>query len=122
MAIHPNYKPPETGSGELKTYVEFFGKGSSGPEPGGGDLDSLYDCTAEVYNPSMKDIEVMKVNGTKKGITLKIRDPLTDYIPSNKHHVKIYDFRYKDITWDITDVRPDIQNSQFIVILLGASS
>lgn len=122
MAIHPNYKPQETTSAKLKTPVEFFEKSSSGPEPGKGDLNHLYTCTAEVYNPSMKDLEVMKVNGTEKGVTIKIRDPLTDYIPSNKHHVKINDFRYKDITWNVTDVRPDIQNSQFIVILLGASS
>lgn len=122
MAIHPNYKPPETGAGQLKTFVHFYEQSNTGPEPGGSTKNDLYTCTAEIYNPSMKDIEVMKVNGTTKGVTIKIRDPLKDYQPSNRHKVKIDNFRYKDITWNITDVRPDIQNSQFITILLGASS
>lgn len=121
MTVNPQYKPPKTGAGELRTFVHFVESVNGGPNPGGSHTTNLYSCTAEVYNPSMKDLEVMKSNGTKKGVTIKIRDSLQDYQPSNKHKVKIDDFRYRDIEWDITDVRPDIQSSQFITILLGAS-
>lgn len=122
MTVNPQYKSPKTGAGELKTFVHFLKSANSGPDPGGSNTNDLYSCTAEVYNPSMKDLEVMKANGSKKGVTIKIRDPLQDYQPSNKHKVKIDDFRYEDIEWDITDARPDVQNSKFIIILLGASA
>lgn len=120
MAINPKYKPPKTGAGELKTPVSFYAKKSTGPDPNASEeLEELYKCTAEIYNPSMKDREVMKVNEVKQGVTIIIRDPMTTYIPRNNHLVNIEDFRYKDITWEIVEIRPDIQNSQFITILLG---
>lgn len=123
MAINPNYKPPKTGAGELKTPVSFYKYKSSGPEPNGPNLSELlYDCTAEVYNPSMKDLEVLKVNGVKHGMTIKIRDPLQSFIPKTNHVVKINDFRYDDTIWNIVEVRPDIQDGRFITILLGVSS
>lgn len=122
LPINPRYKPPETGSGDLGTYVIFYGKKSTGPEPNQSSGKEVFTCTAEVYKPSMKDLEIMKVNGTKKGMTIKIRDPQKDYIPSNEHRVFIDDYRFEGIEWNITDVRPDIQNNKFITILLGASS
>lgn len=123
MAINPKYKPPKTGAGELKTPVSFYEKENSGPDPNSSEgLAKLYKCTAEIYSPSMKDREVMKVNGVKQGVTIIIRDPLQSYIPRNNHLVQIEDFRYEDITWEIVEIRPDIQNNQFITILLGVMS
>lgn len=120
MAINPKYKPPKTGAGELKTPVSFYEKENSGPDPNASEgLAKLYNCTAEIYSPSIKDWEVMKVNGVKQGVTIIIRDPLQCYIPRNNHLVQIEDFRYEDITWETVEIRPDIQNNQFITILLG---
>lgn len=122
MPINPRYKPPQTGSGELRTYVTFYDKQSSGPEPSQISGAKLFECTAEVYKPSMKDLEIMKANGTEKGVTIIIRDPLADYLPTNKHKVTIHDRRFQDVEWEITDIRPDLQNNKFITILLGATS
>lgn len=120
MAINPNYKPPETTSGDLKTPVTFFKQSGSGPERGRGTPNEIYHCTAEVYSPSMKDIEVMKVRQFTKGVTIKIRDPLEDYVPQSEHLVEVHHPRYKNRTWEVKDVRPDIQDGRFITILLGA--
>lgn len=123
MAVNPKYKPPKTGAGELKTPVSFFDKKSSGPDPNAPEeLNETYKCTAEVYNPSMKDWEIMKVKGVKNGVTIIIRDPLMTYVPKNHHLVQISDFRYQGVTWEIVEIRPDIQNNQFITILLGVMS
>lgn len=122
MPINPQYKPPKTESGDLRTFVTFYDKQSNGPEPSQSSGEKLFECTAEVYKPSMKDLEIMKANGTGKGVTIVIRDPLMDYVPTNKHKVTIHDRRFQDEEWEVTDVRPDLQNNKFITILLGATS
>ena len=123
MAINPKYKPPKTGAGELKTPVSFYVPINNGPEPvPGGIGDPEFECTAEVYKPSMKDLEVMKVNGVKNGMTIIIRDPLQEFQPQNDQRVKINDYRYAGKIWEVIEVRPDIQNNQFVTILLGVMS
>ncbi|WP_288746337.1 phage head-tail adapter protein [uncultured Enterococcus sp.] len=123
MAINPNYKKPEIVAGELNTPVTFFEfKAASGPDPGEVETQELYKCTCLAYNPSSKDLTIMDTKGTKDGITIKIRDPYTDYLPSNKHKVILDDFRYKDKMWDVIDVSPDLENNQFVKIILGVTS
>ena len=116
------YKKPVTDIGELRTPVEFYESKTSGPEPNQTGLTKLFYCYAEVYNPSMKDLEIMHSTSVKQGITIKIRDPLTDYQPQSHHVVIIDDFRYKNMQWNITDIRTDVQNSEFITVLLGADA
>lgn len=123
MAINPNYKKPEIVAGELNTPVTFFEfKPASGPDPGDVEKQELYKCTCLAYNPSSKDLTIMDTKGTKNGITIKIRDPYTDYLPSNKHKVILDDFRYKNKIWDVIDVSPDLENNQFVKIILGVTS
>ena len=123
MAINPNYKPNKIVAGALNTPVSFFEfKPSEGPEPGEEEKEELYDCTCLVYNPSSKDRDILQSKGTKEAVTIKIRDPYTDYLPSNKHKVILDDFRYKDKIWDIVDHAPDIENNDFIKIILGITS
>lgn len=123
MAINPKYKPKEIVAGELNTPVSFFEfKPSDGPEPGEEEKKELYSCTCLVYNPSSKDRDILQSKGTKEAVTIKIRDPYTDYLPSNKHKVILDDFRYKDKVWDIVDHAPDIENNDFVKIILGITS
>lgn len=123
MAINPKYKPKEIVAGELNTPVSFFEfKPSDGPEPGEEKKEELYNCTCLVYNPSSKDRDILQSKGTKEAVTIKIRDPYTDYLPSNKHKVVLDDFRYKDKVWDIVDHAPDIENNDFVKIILGVTS
>lgn len=123
MAINPKYKPKEIVAGELNTPVSFFEfKPSDGPETGEEEKEELYNCTCLVYNPSSKDRDILSGKGTKEAVTIKIRDPYTDYLPSNKHKVILDDFRYKDKVWDIVDHAPDIENNDFVKIILGVTS
>lgn len=123
--IHPNYKKPKINSGSLKTRVEFWGfVPNDGPEPGEEKNEKLYECFSLAYNPSIKDMEILNAKGTKEGLTIKIRDPHQDYIPTNKHKVVIDDYRALPIgkEWEIIDVSPDFEDNRFIKIVLGATS
>ncbi|MDT2771977.1 phage head-tail adapter protein [Enterococcus durans] len=116
LPINSKYKRPEIVAGDLNTPVTFFEfKPSNGPEPGDEQEKELYVCTALVYNPSMKDRDIL---GTKEGVTIKIRDPHQSYIPTNKHKVKIQDFRYENKTWEIVDVSLDLETNSIVKIVL----
>lgn len=120
MTINPNYKKPKITAGDLHTPVVFY---ESVPDddffPGESDDQELYHCTAEIYNPSMKDRDILNSVETEQAVTINIRDPRGDYVPTNKHVVEIDDYRYKNIRWNILDVRNDFANNAFITLLLG---
>lgn len=122
--IHPDYKKPKIDTGDLRTLVSFFEYVSNpSPEPSEDMKKELYQCFALIYNPSMKDMEILTANGTKEGLTIKIRDPQKNYIPSNKHKVVVDDYRYgADKVWEIKDVSFDFEDNAFIKIVLGVSS
>lgn len=123
MAINPKYQPPKTSSGDLKTPVIFYEyKPSNGPEPGEEKKSILHECTAELYNPSMKDIDIMKIKETNEAVTIRIRDTHGEYLPANDHKVDIDDYRYSMKTWEVIDVRPDPKDNRFITILLGVTT
>ena len=123
LPINPNYKKPEIVAGDLKTPVAFFEyTPSDGPDPGEIEKEILYSCTALIYNPSMKDMTILESKGTKEGVTIKIRDPYLDYVPTNKHKVEIDDYRYAKKVWEVIDVSQDFENNAFIKIILGATS
>lgn len=122
MAINPNYKPPKTGAGELRVPVSFYlFEPQDGPEPGESKKKPLHKCMCEAYNPSIKDLSVMDTKGTKEGVTVKIRDTRGEYLPSNKHFAELEDYRYSGKVFSVIDVRPDLTDNRFIIILLGAT-
>ena len=116
MPIKSNYKKSKIVAGDLNTPVTFFEfQPNKGPEPVDEEKKELYFCTALVYNPSMKDRDIL---GTKEGVTIKIRDPHQSYIPTNKHKVRILDYRYGDKVWEIIDVSPDLEENSIVKIVL----
>ncbi|WP_438723687.1 phage head-tail adapter protein [Enterococcus sp. DIV1420a] len=125
LSIHHKYKRPQVVAGDLNMPVTFFeSTPENGPEPGEVKKKILYECTALVYNPSIKDREILHVKGTQEGLTIKIRDPHQDYIPTNKHKVIIDDYRIlpADKEWEIIDVAPDFEDNRFIKMVLGGTS
>lgn len=110
----------ETHNGDLRTPVTFFSTTiKDGVDGRDVSFKDEYMTFAEIYNPSMKDIEIASGRGVKSSLTLRIRDPLTSYIPDNKHVVEISDHRYKGVKWKIVDIRPDFKERQFLTIVLG---
>lgn len=117
------YKPPKVQSGDLRTPVTFFEYApSNGPDPGEEEKVILHECYAEVYNPSMKDLEVLSGTGTKQAVTINIRDTKGEYLIDNKHYVEIQDYRFENKRFNIYDVRHDIQANGFITVLLGVTN
>lgn len=128
LAISQNYKRPKTGGAELRTPVFFYAYvPNEGPFPDESQEKILHKAMAEVYNPSMKDWELLNTKNTKRAVTINIRDPLNEYQPINKHIVELQDLHFLDekekfIRWNIIDVQPNPKDSRFIKIILGVTS
>lgn len=109
-----------TNNGRLRTPVTFY---TATIEEGLDGRDTAYEqaffCLAESYGSSTKDIEIATSKGKRATTTLRIRDPLGDYQPDVTHFVSLDDFRYQGKMWEIVDVRPDLVEQAFIVIVLG---
>lgn len=109
-----------THNGELRTPATFY-SAKADTSLHGRDIvyQELTKAFVEVYNPSSKDVEVMKVHGVKSALTIKMRDQFTTYQPSNSDMVKLDGLKFKDKYWQIVDIRPDFDSPGFITILLS---
>lgn len=111
------------GIGELNTRVTFFEfVPNAGPEPGEAEANLLYSCWASVDKVWMKDMEQAKTNGTLEDLTVIIRDPRGDYIPSNKHYLGIDDGRFFGNRYNIKTVQPDMRDKRFMTVIAGLVS
>ncbi|GIP63363.1 hypothetical protein J32TS6_19180 [Virgibacillus pantothenticus] len=112
------YKPPQVNTGDLRTPVTFYEYAPNpGPEPGEQEKKVLYECMAKVDEVWLKDLELAKSNGTLSDVTLTIRDPLQDYIPSDKNYISIDADEYRHNRYNVKHVQPDLQNKKFITVI-----
>lgn len=112
------YKPPRIHSGELRTPVTFYEYAPShGPEPGEQEKRILFKCMAKVDGVWLKDMELAKSTGTLSDLTITIRDPHGEYIPTNKHYISIDAPEYQDKHYNVVHVQHDLQNRRFITIV-----
>ncbi|MFI8495306.1 phage head-tail adapter protein [Peribacillus butanolivorans] len=112
------YKPPRVKTGDLRTFITFYEYApNNGPEPGESEKKILYEGWSKVVNVWLKDLEIAKSNGTLSDITITIRDPHADYIPTNKHYLSIDAPEYRDKRYNVKHVQPDLQNKEFITIV-----
>lgn len=117
---HYRYKKPEATNGELRTPVTFYtSKVAEGLDGRDVSHEKVFYTMGQVYSPSMKDIEIATGKAMKAKMTVKIRDPLSDYQPDNRHFVEVGDIRLKDKKWQIIDVRPDYDNRDFLIVVIG---
>lgn len=98
------------------TFCEYRPKKDS-PYPDEKEYAVLYDCWAKVDRVWLKDLEQAKSNGTVSDVTLTIRDPMQEFIPTNKHFIKIDSFDYEHLVYNVTSSQPDLQNRDFITII-----
>ena len=114
------YKKPEAQNGDLRTPLTFY---TSKVEEGlhGRDVshEKAFFTMGQVYSPSFKDIEIVTGKSMKAKMTLKIPDPLCDYQPKNEHFVEVGDSRLSGEKWQIIDVRPDFDNRDFLIVVIG---
>lgn len=114
------YKPPRVNTGDLRTMIIFYEyEANDSPEPGESEKQILYKAWAKIDNVWLKDLETAKSNGTLSDLTITIRDPQADYIPTNKHYISIDALEYQDKRYNVKEVLPALQNKQFTTIVAG---
>ena len=113
------YKKPKVRSGDLKTVVTFYKIKRDSFEPNDSTEEQLFECFAQVYGPSQKDLTILTTNDAKEGVTIKIRNTKGEFIPDNTMVVTIDDYRYLGKIWNVKDVRPDFETDKFDIIVLG---
>jgi hypothetical protein len=117
--MHPfKYTPPRVRTGDLRTWVVFYlEQDSDSPLPDQNEKKVIYECWSKVDEVWSKDIEIAKANGTLSDLTLTIRDPLSDFTPTNLHFIEIQTPEYKDLKFNVKRAFPDLQNRDFIKII-----
>lgn len=114
------YKKPESQNGDLRTPLTFYtSKVKEGVDGRDVSYKKAFYTMGQVYSPSFKDIEIATGKALKAKMTLKIRDPLDDYQLDNRHFVEVEDLRLKGKKWQIIDVRPDYDNRDFLIVIIG---
>lgn len=125
MSHHTNrpsyrYKKPESQNGDLRTPITFYtSKVKEGVDGRDMSYKKAFYTMGQVYSPSFKDIEIATGKSMKAKMTLKIRDPLTDYQPENRHFVEVGDIRLVGKKWQVIDVRLDYDNRDFLIVIIG---
>lgn len=115
MLRKKSIKDEKVDNGKLNTMVIFSSAKPKGRLPNQAqEQKELFKAWAEVYNPSLKDIEIMRGKGIQRAVTIVIRNPLGSYLPKNSHFVTIKDKAYEGL-WGIEDVRP---SDRYITLLL----
>ena len=88
------YKKPEAQNGDLRTPLTFYtSKVKEGVDGRDVSYKKAFYTIGQIYSPSMKDFEIATGKAMKAKMTLKIRDPLTDYQPESRHFVEVEDIR-----------------------------
>lgn len=108
---------------DLNTRIQFFEyTPNEGPEPGEVEKAVLWECWAEVYEPSVKDIESLSETNVFYSVTVRFRDARREFKPNNEHYLSILDESYKDndgnyIRFNIKKIHPDAKSKQFIKVV-----
>lgn len=105
---------------KLNTKAYFYSKKPvNGPMPGEDEDVLVHRAWSEPYSPSVKDLDVLNGLDVERSVTIVIRDPRASYIPKVKDTVKLFDYRYSELIWEILEVRHDVTANEFVTILLG---
>lgn len=117
--IEFKYRKTRVNNGDLRTPVIFYEyrPKKDSPYPDEMEYEKIYECWTKVDTVWLKDLETAKVNNTISDVTLTIRDTQGEYIPTNKHFLKIDTIEYKDFVYNIDSIQPDLQNRDFITIV-----
>lgn len=113
------YTPPRVRTGDLRTWVDFYVlKENDDFIPSEKkEKDIAYECWSKVDQVWSKDFEIAKANGTLSDLTLTIRETHGEFTPTNLHLVTIHAPEYKDITFNVKQVMPDLQTRGFTKVI-----
>ena len=110
--------PPRAGVGELRTPVTFYAYSPNAtPEPGEAEKNILFETWAKIDHVWLKDLEQAKANKTLSDVTIAIRNPQPQYVPTNNHFFSIQAPGYENFRYNIEHVQTDFPVSQFMTIV-----
>src|SRR5699024_10793219 len=114
-----NRPKPRVNTGELRTPVTFYEYRpvKDSPYPDEKEYATVFECWAKVDRVWLKELEQAKSNGTISDVTLTIRDPMKEFIPDNKHFIKIDSFDYEHLVYNLTSSYPLFEIRAFITIV-----
>ncbi|WP_244138522.1 hypothetical protein [Ligilactobacillus agilis] len=108
------------GFGDFRIPVTFYGPSNEdSPEPNSTGQEEVYSALCFAYAPSSKDYTILNDSGIKQGVTLIMPDTRGEFIPNSTMTAIISDYRYRNIEWNIIEVRPDFDENRFVTIVLG---
>lgn len=104
---------------DLNTRVTFYEYRpiKDSPYPDEKEYATVFSCWAKIDRVWLKDLEAAKQNNTISDVTLTMRDPMREFIPTNKHFIKIDTFDYEDLVYNVTSSQPDLQYRDFIKVI-----
>ena len=90
----------------LKDVITFYKIVSSGPEAGSGTPEEVFKAYAEIYQPSVKDVQLGNLETEKTSITVIIRNSYPEYLPKVNETFKVETGMYTGLNFDINTVAP----------------
>lgn len=137
MMRNKSIKRETTHNGTLRTRVSFFRqKPSDDFYESDTALEEEFSVWAEVYDMTFSDMEDLKGRFSKNALALesvkskaiksyvmiKLRDPMSDFQPTNSDVVKILDNRYRHLVFDVIEFRPDFYDRQYLIVHLSGKN
>lgn len=112
------YRKRRAHAGELRTPISFYKyKPVQGPYPDQVEEKLVYTCWGKVEQVWLKDLEQAKYNETVSDLTLLIRDPLQEFVPTNDHFLKVETYDYEGYVYNVESTQPDLQHRDFITVI-----
>ena len=90
----------------LNYRVTFFSVVDDGPEAGMSEFKEIYQCSALMYEPTQKDVQLGNLELEKNSVVLNIRNAYPQYTPRVKEVFTVHNGIYAGMSFNIKNVAP----------------
>lgn len=91
---------------QLDFRVSFYEIVSDGPEAGMNEPVEVYSCFGGLYEPTQKDVQLGKLELSKRSVTLNIRDAQPQFIPNVNQIFEVQNGMYAGLFFNVKNVAP----------------
>lgn len=99
----------------MKDYIKIYSETNESPYPGMGGEELINESWAEVYEPSQKDIQLNSLETSTVNVTVIIRNPFPEFVPSVENTFTLETGMYRGTKFNIKNVSPKDQYTLKIV-------
>lgn len=100
----------------LTDRVVFLEEVQTGPEVGG-DVEEVFECACEVYEPTLKDTNTLNLKSNKQVVTLTIRDARPAFKPKPHYQFQLISGYFKDQVFNIKSIVPYSNDTSYLKIV-----